>query len=116
MRRILFLIVFQLFIVNCFSQVLVTNTLCENLTNPIGIDGKSPRFSWQLSSDKRNVKQTAYEIKVMTGQEIVWTSKVTSDQSVLVSYGGKDLVSGKKYSWQVRVWDNNGKASPWSTA
>src|SRR5437763_856008 len=104
MKRILFLITFQLFMLNCFSQVSVTNAMCENLSNPIGIDAKIPRFSWQLSSEKRNVKQTAYEIKVVLGREIVWASnKVNSDQSVFVSYRGKSLESGKKYSWQVRV-------------
>ncbi len=29
-------------------------------------------------------------------------------------YAGTALQSGKKYTWQVRVWDNNGKASAWS--
>jgi alpha-L-rhamnosidase len=37
-----------------FAQVSVKNLLCENLTNPIGLDVKEPRFSWQLVSDKRN--------------------------------------------------------------
>jgi alpha-L-rhamnosidase len=37
--------------------------------------------------------------------------KITSDRSVQVPYAGTALQSGKKYTWQVRVWDNNGKAS-----
>jgi len=33
---------------------------------------------------------------------------------VQVPYEGKPLQSGQKYSWQVRVWDNSGKASSWN--
>ena len=59
--------------------------------------------------------QTAYEVTVSEGKNNVWKSgKVKSDQSVHVLYSGKALQAGKKYTWQVRVWDNNAKASPWS--
>jgi len=99
------------------AQVQVTNLLCENLTNPIGIDERQPRFSWQLTSDKRNVLQTAYEIKVTTGKSTVWSrGKINSDSSVHVIYKGSPLQQGFKYFWQVRVWDNSGKASAWSQA
>ncbi|MEO5563293.1 MAG: alpha-L-rhamnosidase N-terminal domain-containing protein, partial [Chitinophagaceae bacterium] len=99
------------------AQVDVQNLLAENLNNPIGLDSKQPRFSWQLNSSKRNSSQTAYEIKVSSGKTAVWNSgKIVSDQSVQVPYSGDALQSGKKYTWQVRVWDNNGKTSSWSKA
>jgi alpha-L-rhamnosidase len=101
------------------AQLMVQNLLTENLTNPIGIDARQPRFSWQLISDKNNIMQSAFEIRVsaeIAGKGDVWTSgKITSDQSVEQIYGGGKLVSGKKYFWQVRVTDNTGKTSPWST-
>jgi alpha-L-rhamnosidase len=98
-----------------FAQVVVKNLLTENLTNPIGLDEKLPRFSWQLSSDKRNTSQNAYEIKVNAGKTVVWNSgKIVSGQSVQVPYAGTALQSGKKYNWQVRVWDNDDKPSAWS--
>jgi len=101
------------------SQVTVKNLRCENLTNPLGIDLTQPRLSWQLVSDKRNTIQAAYEIKVSSNSNlannIVWsTRKIVSDQSVYVPYIGATLESAKKYYWQVRVWDNTGKASAWS--
>ena len=91
------------------SQVKVIYPLCENLENPVSLDTKSPRLSWQLQSEKRNVLQTAYEIRVsdskeslMKGKNMVWNSgKVPSDESVHVAYNGKPLESGKKYFWQV---------------
>ncbi|HXB42409.1 MAG TPA: family 78 glycoside hydrolase catalytic domain, partial [Puia sp.] len=100
-----------------FAQLKVQNLLTENLSNPVGLDVAAPRFCWQLVSDKRNVAQTAYEIKVVAPKSAQWSSgKVSSDESVHVRYGGTALQSGKKYSWQVRVWDNNGKPSAWSAS
>jgi alpha-L-rhamnosidase len=102
---------------SAFAQLSVKMLLCENLSNPVGLDVKLPRFSWQLVSDKRNMMQAAFEIKVMSDKSIVWNSgKVIADQSVHVSYAGVQLQSGKKYSWQVRVWDNRGRISAWSEA
>jgi len=105
----------QLLFLAGYSQVTVTNLLTENRTNPTGVDAVKPRFSWQLFSDKRNVLQTAYEIRLMFGKDMYWASdKINSDQSVQVGYRGKALQSGEKYSWKVKVWDNKGKASAWS--
>src|SRR6187549_3342419 len=102
-NHLLFFVLF--FIVTVTNaQVKVQHLLCENLTNPIGLDVQQPRFSWQLVSDQRNVSQTAYEIIVSSGKGTVWKSgKIMSDRSVHVPYAGAALQSGKKYTWQVRV-------------
>jgi len=102
------------------AQVQVQNLTTENLINPIGLDITQPRFSWQLVSTKRNVMQTAYELKVgsnpaIKGKDTWTTGKINSDQSLLVPYNGSPIQSGKRYYWQVRVWDNQGNASAWST-
>jgi alpha-L-rhamnosidase len=111
-----FFFLLQFFFVAAFAQSKVGNLLVENLENPVGLDVPQPRFSWQLSSDKRNVQQIAYEIKVVDGKTVAWSSgRQESDASVQVPYGGTALKSGKKYTWQVRVWDNSGKVSLWSS-
>src|SRR6187431_1724508 len=116
MRKNYFLLFVLIFIAGVTdAQVKVQYLLCENQTNPIGLDVQQPRFSWQLESEQRNISQTAYEIIVSNGKGSAWKSgKIMSDQSVHVPYAGTALQSGKKYTWEVRVWDNNGKPSPWS--
>jgi alpha-L-rhamnosidase len=101
------------------AQVQVSNLKVENLSNPLGIDLQQPHLSWQLTSDQRNVMQSAYEVRVSDYPDFkgtaVWSSgKVNSDQSVHVPYAGNQLQSGKKYYWEVRVWANGGNASNWS--
>ncbi|MEI9921520.1 MAG: glycoside hydrolase family 78 protein [Bacteroidota bacterium] len=122
MRKLLFIITL-LVVFNANAQVKLQNVLVENRSNPVGLDTKQPRFSWQLVSDKKNVMQSAYELKVLDeGKKQVWTSgKVTSDQSVFVPYAGPALTSNTKYTVQVKVWDNSSKASNvsegwWQTA
>ncbi|MGZ3829407.1 MAG: family 78 glycoside hydrolase catalytic domain [Mucilaginibacter sp.] len=123
MRKIITLLLALFFNVICFAQVKVEHLLTEDLIDPISIDATTPRFSWQLNAgDARDVMQTAYEIRIgidpsiKSNRHLVWGSKkVMSDQSVYVEYHGEPLLSGHKYIWQVRVWDNTGKPSEWSS-
>lgn len=122
MRKIVFLLVISLVWHIGVAQLQVGSLFCENLTNPIGVGSSQPRFSWQLNSNKRNVMQTAYEVRVghgmsslAKGSSLVWSSgKIDSDSSVHVAYKGSPLQSGTKYFWQVRVWSNSGESSKWS--
>jgi len=100
------------------------NLRCEYLENPLGIDVRKPRFNWQLApvAGRRGLRQSAYQIRLADAPNrlskddaILWDSgKVTSSQSVLVEYGGKELVSNHSYCWQVQVWDEDGATAGWS--
>jgi hypothetical protein len=100
----------------------VTNLLCEYQNNPIGVEALKPKFNWQLLSKQNNVVQTAYRVMVATdsvklkaNQGSIWDSgKISSNQSIQITYGGKELQPIKTYYWKVMVWDNKCNASGWS--
>ena len=96
-------------------DVSVGNLRVENLDQPLGIDTAEPRFSWQITSDKKDVRQTAYQIVVCDDQGEVWnTGKVESDQQLWIPYAGKKLTSGTFCTWKVKVWTTAGE-SAWSS-
>ena len=108
-----------------FSQQLAIGKLsCEYLYNPIGIDIKSPRLSWQIVADTltNNILQKSYRIQVSKNDSIfsdeailVWdTKKINSQQSVQINYLGKELKPKTRYYWRVKVWDNHNRESKWS--
>ena len=102
----------------------ISHLTCEYRTNPLGIDVRQPRLSWQLHSDLRGARQTAYQILVAPsetsltdGTDLLWDSrKIESDQSVHVPYGGPALASGQRVYWKIRVWDEGGRKVESTTA
>ena len=96
------------------AKVELTNLRVENLQEPLGLDTSEPRFSWQLTSDKRDVHQTAYQIVVTGDKGELWNSgKVGSDEQLWIRYQGKPLTSGTFCTWKVKVYTNKGE-TPWT--
>ena len=103
------------------AQVTIQRLRCEMLNNPLGVDVTSPRLSWQLQSTERNVEQTAYHILVASSKEKLnsnagdlWNSgKISSSQSIHISYSGQPLQSGKPYFWKVKAFTTKGETQ-WS--
>lgn len=106
------------------GDLCVTDLRCEYRANPLGVDVKRPRLSWKLQSQQRGQKQSAYQILVAGDRESLagnrgdlWdTGKVDSDRSIHIEYTGRPLSSRMRCYWKVRVWDKDGKPSPWSAA
>lgn len=121
-KQVLFCLLLCICSVDALGQTKVTSLLCENRINPNCVDVPHPLFSWQLSGNRRDIRQSAYELRAGTspkqlaqGKQLVWNSgRITSSQSVHVPYEGTPLSSGQKYFWQVRIWDDKGQASGWS--
>ncbi|MFN8239556.1 MAG: family 78 glycoside hydrolase catalytic domain [Bacteroidales bacterium] len=121
MKKYLFLYISMLLTLQLTAQdVTITDLTTDHKTNPVGIGNTQPRFSWKLTGTRRGIMQTAYSLQVatdqkFTGSKMIWeTGKVNSDQSVLLTYAGKPLVSSTKYFFRVKVWDELGKETRWS--
>jgi len=105
------------------DQVKPIELTCEYAKNPLGIDTPQPRFGWVLESAKRGCRQTAYQLLLSSSEEKLknnigdkWDSgKVTSDESVNITYQGTSLVSGEKCYWKVRIWNQDEDVSPYSS-
>ncbi|WP_275980092.1 alpha-L-rhamnosidase [Couchioplanes caeruleus] len=99
------------------SPVTVAGLTTERRTNPVGIDAAKPHFGWRLVTSAKGQVQGRYQVTVGTqpGAADVWDSgQVASRQSVDVTYGGPALAADRTYHWRVRVWDAQGRPSPWS--
>ena len=91
----------------------------EQRVNPLGMDVRRPRFSWQSDATERGWTQTGYQILVATsegllraGKADVWDSgRVASGESLQVGYGGPALQSRQRYYWSVEVWDGQGRTA-----
>ncbi|NNU34347.1 hypothetical protein HK413_09690 [Mucilaginibacter sp. S1162] len=89
----------------------------------MGIGLTAPRLSWILIGKEHNQSQSAYEIIVSDNERDInqfkgniWkTGKTSSGESILVKYNGKKLKPFTRYFWRVRCYDQNGRATPWST-
>src|SRR2546429_7265928 len=95
------------------TPLAVKNLRCEYQADPVGIDVRKPRLSWQLESSERGVMQTSYEVRVAGSEEQlakgkpIWGSgKQTSNASIQVEYGGPALESGEVYYLQGRGAEN----------
>lgn len=121
MKKLLFFLLIVLSVfdgkANVKQHVLMpVNLKAEYLREPIGLDVKSPRLSWQLNDDREGACQYAYQILIsndslllLKNKSILWNSgKVVSD---LTSQVIPDLECAPrtKYYWKVRCWDKNKK-------
>lgn len=91
----------------------VTALLCEHLVNPIGLDTKTPRFSWKTEFGSNGFEQTACQIIVamdsMFAPEYqVWNSGKMTDDKNMATYSGPSLKPFQRYYWGVQVWGKNG--------
>ncbi len=98
------------------------NLRCEHLENPVAIDLPFPLLSWNLVSEIRNQRQSAYRIIVSSSKMNIekdigdfWdTGKINSEVSVNIKYDGKPLKSRDILYWKVKVWNSEDKVSEWS--
>ncbi|MBI5766626.1 MAG: family 78 glycoside hydrolase catalytic domain [Verrucomicrobia bacterium] len=94
-------------------ELSVTRLRCEYLVDPLGLDERVPRLSWQLESARRGARQVAYRVlvasapeKLARGEADRWDSgRVESERTTHVEYHGHPLASRDACHWCVEVWD-----------
>ncbi len=93
----------------------------EGFANPIGFYDAMPGFSWKLPAAAGTTAQRAYRIiaasapdKLPASPDLWDSGKVESHDSAWIPYAGNALGSRQEVHWQVRFWDQNDEASPWS--
>ncbi len=98
---------------------------CNGWTEPLAVAEARPEFSWSVAAASptlHGVRQTAYEVRVTAagpeitaGQTPRWDSgKAESGAASGVVYAGPALEAQHTYSWQVKLWDENGHPTAWS--
>lgn len=104
---------FLLLTISVNAQVILTNLKTNYLTTPLGTDLKTPQFSWQMqnAATTRGISQQAYQIIVLDekGQKTWDSGKTPSAQAHAIQYAGQALKPTTRYTWQLSVWDNQGK-------
>lgn len=90
----------------------------EYREEPVGLETPTPRFSWQMDSNRKGAAQTAYELLLqLPDGSTVWDSgRIDSDKSVAVPYSGPSLKENTRYSWSVKVWNEKGRILQSGTA
>jgi len=111
------------------AGVMVDHLKCEYMADPLGVDVRQPRLSWELRTDARvsalqarGERQTAYRILVSSTEQFLrndngdlWDSgEIKSAGNVHVRYQGKPLRSRQQCYWKVQVWDKDGQSKGWS--
>jgi alpha-L-rhamnosidase len=86
--------------------------------NPLGIPADDISFAWAFTADARGTVQSAYRIRVGTTESAndIWDSgRVASDRQIdLTLPANLHLTPATQYYWQVKIWDGQGRESPWS--
>jgi len=97
--------------------------LVDGVINPLAIEADTPRFTWRQTDPGRGAGQSAYQILVASSAENLgaekadcWNSaKVDSSKSASVEYKGRTLPPCSRFWWKLRIWEQNGRPSAYST-
>lgn len=110
-NQVLFIgLLFLSFGTSAFAKTSLGELQVNYQAMPLGIDVKTPYFSWQMTNDEavRGLQQAAYQIVVKDeNNQLVWDSKkITSGKSLGIPYLGESLEATTRYTWTLTAWTN----------
>lgn len=93
----------------------ITKIRIDHGESPIHVASASPGFSWILSADGKNQRQTAYRIQIADNQaniqsgigNIANTEKITSSESTNVHLSSLTLKSNTDYWVKITAWNQD---------
>ena len=92
----------------------ISRLSCEHYPVPLGIRHTRPRLSWRFEGDIKDWVQTSYEYVIRyNGGKEAERYDVTSSDSLLVPWPGRDLHSRDAVEVQVRA-KGNGRETEWA--
>ncbi len=81
------------------------NVQTEYLTNPIGIDIRSPRITW---NDEGGISQKAYRIIAKNGEKVIFDSGKVESSSMEFTFPCS-FESRQRIDFSITLWDENDK-------
>lgn len=97
------------------QEARIASLTVETLPEPVGVEERQPRFSWNYEGDARDFHQQARRIMVAStpeklGSPDLWDSGWVEDANTLnIAYAGAPLASRQRYHWQVQSKDQGGR-------
>lgn len=100
----------------------VSQLRCEGRETPLAVESGQPLLSWISTSSARGMRQSAWQVLAASapellreGQADLWDSGKVDSNAQRIPYGGRPLRSLEQVFWSVRLWDQSGAVSAWST-
>ena len=98
--------------------------LTQHAASPLAVETDTPELAWKLvaAPGQRNKRQSAYEIFVAAEAQAMtrhvhgsWKSGKVVSSAISAQYRGPALQDLHTYFWSIRVWDEAGHESAWSS-
>ncbi|MFR9648855.1 MAG: family 78 glycoside hydrolase catalytic domain [Rikenellaceae bacterium] len=82
------------------------------------VGSEQPSLSWEMVDDRQSISQSAFQVELSSDasfQSLLWDSGKLLGDTPMTQYAGAPLSPSTIYYWRVKVWDNYGEQSEWST-
>ncbi len=97
------------------KDLILTDVKVNSAVEPTGVDS-NVYLSWVLNSTQRDTRQSAYQVKVSSGEKTVYNGKKIAGESSAYVPVDMKLKPATKYAVEVTSWDNHGNKAKGKTS